>query len=459
MHALHADPFGRPFDDTRLAGTPRASRVIRSARFVAGQRQALTFQGVGGPNPGVMAGEQHRAAPSATIASRRALFLPVYVPTFLLALGQGLLLPTLPVYALEFDVSYAMASLVLAAAGIGTLLADVPAGIMLGRLGLKPTMLIGAGMTAGATFMLGLANFVPELIAYRLIAGIGTAMWGLSRHAFITESIDPRLRGRAISVFGGINRIGMFGGPAVGGFIGSQVGLTASFFLASALGVGALIISMIYVKDTRVVTHTERSVRWGLVRDMIRANRGDLAAASIAQTFGQMIRSGRQTIIPFYGSAVLGLSTAEIGLIQSASSTVDVLLFVPAGMIMDRFGRKVASVPSFGIMGIGMALIPLAESFLSLAIVAMFIGLGNGLGSGSMMTLGADLAPPGATGEFLGLWRLIGDTGAAGGPLAVGSLTDALGFEASAYVLAGVGIAASLILARMVKETRMTAGP
>jgi MFS family permease len=377
------------------------------------------------------------------------------VPTALLAFGQGLLLPTLPVYALEFGVTFAVASLVIAAAGIGTLIADVPAGILLGRLGLKPTMILGAGMTAAATFALGIAHFVPELIVYRLIAGIGTAMWGLSRHAFITESIDPRQRGRAISVFGGINRIGMFGGPAAGGLIGTTLGLEASFFLASALGVAALVISMIYIRDTRVQIHADRHVRWGLVRDMIRRNGRDLAAAGIAQTFGQMIRSGRQTIIPFYGAAVLGLSTAEIGLVQSAASTLDMVMFVPAGILMDRYGRKTAAVPSFAVMACGMLLIPFTGGFFSMMAVAMLIGFGNGLGSGTMMTLGADLAPPGATGEFLGLWRLIGDSGQAGGPLAVGALTDALGFEASAFILAGVGFASSLTLALMVKETRV----
>jgi len=130
------------------------------------------------------------------------------------------------------------------------------------------------------------------------------------------------------------------------------------------------------------------------------------------------------------------------------------MLFIPAGILMDRYGRKVAAVPSFAVMAVGMALVPFTNSFVTLLLVAMLIGLGNGLGSGTMMTLGADLAPPGATGEFLGLWRLIGDTGQAGGPLAVGTLTDALGFEASAIILAGAGLSSSLILALLVKETR-----
>jgi MFS family permease len=392
-------------------------------------------------------------------SARAQLVLPVYVPTALLALGQGLLLPTLPAYARSFNVSFGLASIAIAAAAIGTLLADLPAGLVLGRLGLKPTMLLGAGLAAVATAAAGSAHAFPELVAARLVEGVGWSMWGLSRHAFITEAIDPRQRGRAISIFGGISRIGLFAGPAVGGFVGSAFGLRASFFVATGLSVVALVISAIYVTDTRIVVHTSRQLRWSLVRAMIRANRRDLAAASVAQTFAQLIRAGRQAIIPFFGEAVLGLNVAQIGTIQSASSTVDMLLFVPAGYIMDRFGRKVTSVPSFAVMALGMACIPFAHSYIALLGAAVIIGFGNGLGSGAMMTLGADLAPRGATGEFLGLWRLVGDTGAAGGPLVVGTLTDGIGFDGAAIALAGIGVAASLTLALLVRETRMASLP
>lgn len=396
---------------------------------------------------------------SQQLMTRRALLMPVYVPTMLLGLAEGLLLPTLPAFALSFDVSFAVASLVLAASGIGTLVADLPAGMLLGRMGLKPTMVLGAALVAFGTMALTFATGVNQLIALRLLAGVGTAMWGLSRHAFITESIDPRQRGQAISVFGGINRIGVFGGPAIGGIIGNQFGLSASFFVAGVLGFIALAISFIFVKDTQVAVHSERGARWGLVREMVRANWRDLSAASVAQTFAQMIRAGRQTIIPFYGLSVLGLDAGQVGLIQSASSSVDMILFIPAGYLMDHFGRKVAAVPSFAVMAVGMVLVPFTTGYLTLMAAATLIGVGNGLGSGTMMTLGADLAPPGATGEFLGLWRLIGDSGRAGGPLAVGSLTDALGFEYTSFILAAVGLSASGILALLVKETRVADDP
>jgi len=129
-------------------------------------------------------------------------------------------------------------------------------------------------------------------------------------------------------------------------------------------------------------------------------------------------------------------------------------MFIPAGLMMDRFGRKVAAVPSFAIMAIGMIVVAAAFDFRSLLIGAMVIGFGNGLGSGTMMTLGADLAPPSAVGEFLGFWRLIGDTGSSGGPLIVGAVAGAFGVITTALLLGGIGAVAALILAILVRETR-----
>jgi MFS family permease len=106
-------------------------------------------------------------------------------------------------------------------------------------------------------------------------------------------------------------------------------------------------------------------------------------------------------------------------------------------------------------MALGIGLIPFTRDFLTLLLVAMLIGLGNGLGSGLMMTLGADLAPPGATGEFLGIWRLTGDVGAVTGPLLVGAVAAAFGLSGGAWVLSVAGWLAVFTLARLVRETRV----
>ena len=131
-----------------------------------------------------------------------------------------------------------------------------------------------------------------------------------------------------------------------------------------------------------------------------------IAPACAAHLCVSVIRSARNVLIPLYGADQLGLGAADIGVVTSLSYSVDMLMFYPAGLLMDRFGRKFASVPSFLVQAVGIAAIPLTGSFAGLAAVAVLIGFGNGIGSGTMLTLGSDLAPGNARGEFLGVWAL-----------------------------------------------------
>lgn len=391
------------------------------------------------------------------------LTLAVYLPTALLALAQGLLLATLPLYASDLGLGYTMVSVITAAAAMGTLVTDVPAGALLHRIGLRRAMLIGCALVVIGTVGLTLELTPGTIVLLRVLAGIGTALWGLSRHAFIAQAIPPWKRGSAIALFGGINRVGLFGGPAVGGIIATAFGMHASFLVAGALGALAWVAGAMFIPrkepDSGVPRRGGSRARWSIVRKTIRDNAGDLGAAGVAQLFAQMIRQGRQLIIPLIGAETLGLNAAEVGMVMTVSAIVDMSMFFPAGFIMDRFGRKFASVPCFAIMAIGIGLIPFADSFNTLMAAGVVVGLGNGLGSGSMMTLGADLAPPEATGEFLGIWRLIGDVGMVIGPLAVGLIAGALSLDGSAFVLMFAGFAASLTLAFLVKETRMVPDP
>jgi MFS family permease len=394
--------------------------------------------------------------------SRRELLLAVYLPTAFLAFGQGILLVTIPVFAASLGITATLISLVTAAAAIGTLVTDVPAGLVLQRFGLRRAMLVGAAMVVIGTGSLALPITVETMVIFRIFAGIGTALWGLSRHAFIAQSIPIAERGRAIAMFGGINRVGTFGGPILGGLVATGAGFRISFVAAAVLGLFAFVAAFRFIPDDAHLVLQRKAnarVRWGIVRETMRLHASDLTAAGIAQLFAQMIRQGRQLLIPLVGVQQIGLTAAEVGTVITISAIVDMAMFFPAGFVMDRFGRKFSSVPSFAVMGLGILLIPFAHSFWGLAGAGVVIGLGNGLGSGSMMTLGADLAPPGATGEFLGIWRLIGDTGGVIGPISVGIIADGLGLTKGAYALAGAGFVSSLILLFLVKETRIVDEP
>lgn len=382
----------------------------------------------------------------------RAL-LALYIPAALLAFCRGLLVPTLPVFADSFGISIALVGLVLAAEAVGMLVADAPAGFLVSRLKPKVAMLIGVGVVGLGVLGTALAPQLWMVFISLAFTGAGGSLWNLSRHAYLTNATSSHNRGRTMGVFGGVSRLGSFLGPAVGGAIATLWGIRAPFFVYAVIVLATIaLIAMLLPDEERPGGASVRRGS-GAARAALRKSVPALVNVGTAQVMVQMLRAGRTVLVPLYGTQVLGLDVGAVGVIVSIASLIDFSLFYPAGVVMDRFGRKAAIIPSFILQGAAMALLPLTGGFTSLLLVAGLGGLGNGLSTGTMMTLGSDLAPREALAEFLALWRLIGDVGFVGGPLLVGFVAQAAGLGQSGIALGALGAGAATWFAYRVPET------
>lgn len=387
-----------------------------------------------------------------------SLLLALYVPTVINGLARGLLLPILPLFAGEFSESYAKIGLILAAQGAGNLVADIPVGMMLTRLRRKRVMLTGAALVSVTLLGLWWSQTIVQVVALQFVGGIGAAMWNISRHSFLAEAVPASRRGRASALMGGISRITFFFTPALGGFVADAITLRTPFLIAATLTFLALLAAAKWIPadskehaDTVNNNGGREPVSVSIVQ-MIRSHH-TIVPACMAHLCVSITRTARNVLIPLFAADQLGLSATDIGFITSLSYGVDMLMFYPAGLLMDRLGRKFASVPSFVIQAVGLAAIPWSGGFDSLVAVAALIGFGNGIGSGTMLTLGTDLAPKEARGEFLGVWRFISDGGHIGSPLVVGATADFLGLMVAPFIVSGVGAAAAVILWLFVPET------
>lgn len=386
-----------------------------------------------------------------------SLLLSLYLPSLLLSICNGLLVPTLPIFASGLEVSYTLVGLILAGESLGMLFADVPAGLAIRKLGRKRAMLLGLGITTVSVLALGFTESAVQVILLRLLAGAGAALFNISRHVYMATELSQHSRGRATALFGGTNRLGFLVGPLLGGVIAGSFGLGITFFAYAGLAAATLLLCWLFVERRRtgdalpVRTPEHGSTR--LLLTTLQERGKVLVPAGIGQLCAQAIRMGRQVLIPLYAADVLNLPIESVGLVVSLAAAADFALFYIAGIIMDRYGRKWAIVPSFLVQALSLLLLPLAWDFSSLLLIALIGGLGNGIGSGTMLTLGMDLAPKARQSEFLGLWRFIGDVGSTSGPLVVGGLAQALGLSASAVVVAMIGAGGSILFARLVPET------
>lgn len=383
----------------------------------------------------------------------RRLLLPVYLPSFLMAISQDALLVLLPLYVVDAGLGPAFAAFVMGLRGIGILAFDVPAGKLITRFGERVVLLIGLLAACAGFVLLASSSSAATIAAAAVCFGIGFSAWMLGRQSYIAATCAPEETGRAIAVMAGIQRGGAFIGPLLGGLVARFAGFDAAFVICAVLAILAGIVVHRFAQNVEGQGPGDGAGHDGSLAATIRTHRRVFATAGVAALILQLMRATRQLLIPLFGQAV-GLDVAMIGAIYSLSAAIDMCLFYPIGVFVDRRGRRWSAIPAMVLFAIGLALLPLADDRLSLTAVALLLGFANGCGTGIVMIMGADLSRRAASrGAFLSVWRLMGDTGTSAAPLLTGFAISVAGLATASAVVAGLGAVGALVMITLVAET------
>lgn len=402
-----------------------------------------------------MPGEPDDApVPSGAVGTIRSLLITVYLPTFLFSVGQGAIIPQVALTARDLGASVAVAGLAVAMRGVGTMVFDIPSGVLVARLGERKAMLGATAVLVAALLGSVTTNSVWVFAAWMFVLGCGWSVWLLVRLTYVSEAVPMHLRGRALSTMGGVQRIGSFVGPLLGAGAVALIGFDGAYYVHMALAVaGAVVLFLVPDFDTgeRVAGQHPKLDLLGIGRRHASA----FLTGGVGVLALSVLRASKQVVLPLWAEHI-GLDAAAVGVIFGISAAIDMTLFYPAGSISDRFGRKAVAVPCMTLMALGILLIPLSYDFVTLTAIGLLLGFGNGLGSGIIMTLGADFSPPRGRAEFLGVWRFIGDVGTAGGPL-VASAIAAVSLAGASFAVGAIGLAgAALVLFKMPEPHRST---
>jgi len=394
----------------------------------------------------------------------------IYGPTLLFSIGEGAVIPLIPVIAAKLGAGVALAALVSSALVVGQLCGNLPAGWAVARIGERATMAIGGIAAIAAAVGLIVAPTLATLTIAVFVLGFCAAVFGLARHSFMTTRIPLSFRARALSLLGGSFRLGVFVGPFVAAALLAVFGDEHSaiwFALVCLVGVVLLVLlGPDPEKDAAAAlarTHTEVAdapevredtgeaitgpVRvpdapTGVWRTMWQ-HREVLARLGLAAALLSAVRSARQVVLPLWGVSI-GLDAQTIAIVVGISGALDFALFYASGQVMDRFGRLWAALPAMLLMGAGFVALAfthdLSEAAMWFALFAAVLGVGNGMSSGILMTLGADLAPQRDPAAFLGSWRTLTDAGGAAAPLLVSAVTALASLSLATGVIGVVGL-------------------
>jgi MFS family permease len=354
----------------------------------------------------------------------RSIAVSVYGPTILVAVGQGAILPLVALSARELGASVGTAAFIVALIGLGQLIADLPAGALAARIGERRALIAACAVDALALLGAFLAQSLILLAIAITVTGLAHAVFGLARHAYLTEAIPIPFRARALSTLGGSFRIGLFVGPFIAAAIVTRWSIGAAYAFAAIMSIAAAILTA-FLPD---ITRNRRTTAGGdrprhrSVVSVLAEHRRILLTLGVGILVISAARATRLSIVPLWAESI-GIDVATTAVIFGISAGVDILLFYPGGAIMDRFGRVYVAVPTMIVLGLGFMLLPLTTGATSVGLVAALMGLGNGISSGIVLTLGADASPPQDRAQFLGGWRVCSDLGNATGPLVISAVS------------------------------------
>lgn len=377
------------------------------------------------------------AAPISNRAAIAPIWWPVVVPTFAYTTGAGAIVPALVLTGKDLGMSAAQISLVVTWLGLCAVAGSLVGGAAVARLGERRALLFAtlAGNAALAAMLIwlllpglsgnpgrshaggnqdgshlggGTASIIVFAAALSVVE-IADGVWSLARQNLVAEKVPAAGRARAMSLYAGAQRSGRVVGPLLTALFVILGAVELAYMLHIALAFAAMVIVQRHTaqSDRTIGSRAAADGRYRLSRF---EKRGfwllgiGIVAVSIART-------DRDLLLPLWGIDHLGLHGSNVALALALCAAIELLLFYPSGIALDRFGRAPVAAACLGLLGAGFLVMMLVDTVTGYFIGAALLGIESGSGAGIMKVLGADLAPAQIRARYLGWWNALSNSG------------------------------------------------
>lgn len=357
-------------------------------------------------------------------------------------LGFGSMIPVLPLYAQSFGVTQFMIGLAVAVYGAARFVVAVPTGQLADRLGRRPALLAGGAVSAVGNIWSALATSYPEFIVARFVSGAGASLVITAGAVVLADISRPEQRGRMMATYQGSFLFAVGIGPLPGGLLAEHFSLATPFLAYAALSVVVGAIAWFAVPETRDFGRASSNGRSDAVpmREQLGtllASRGFRLVCAVGLIHALTRTGGLFALVPLLGQSRLDLGASQIGFGMALGSLLGLLVTYPAGMMVDRFGRKAVIVPATLLTGTAMGMFSFATDYPFFVAACALWGVAGAAGGSGPAAYAADCAPAGMNAGAMSAFRGISDIGYVVGPIALGLLADAASGE-TAMLLCGL---------------------
>jgi len=383
------------------------------------------------------------------VGARSSLPREVYVlglVAFCVAVGFGVLVPVLPVFARSFGVGNAEVGAVISAFALMRLVSSPFCGWLIKIFSERIIMATGIFIVAISSGLAGISGSYLQLLALRGVGGIGSAMFTVSAFTLLLTSVEAGVRGRAAGFFQAGFLIGSITGPAVGAAL-AAISLTAPFFFYAGTLIVAGTVGLVLLRR-RNAKQEEASAEGTVPFRAVLRDAGYRAACVTNLAQGWTSFGVRSSLVPVLVVELLHRPASWTGIAFACAAVVQTIAVGPAGRFTDAVGRRPAMILGGTVAAVSIMAVPFAPNIWLLIVVLCVYGIASAfLGTAPAAAVGDAAGSRGGT--AIAVFSMCSDIGAIIGPLVAGVLADTLSYSAA------FGAGAVLMLVAVALSWRM----
>ena len=372
--------------------------------------------------------------------------------SFFVAVGFGIIAPTIPLFAKSFGVNNAQVGLIISSFALARFASGLFAGKLVDKFGERIVYTTGVGFVAISSFAAALAQNYEQLLIYRAAGGLGSSMFSVAAGSIILRAVDDTRRARAQSLYNGSFLVGMMAGPVIGGFL-TAISLRAPLLIyaamlviSSAAGGFLLRNSVLAARPTEKNTKEKTSLRDAL------SSKPYLIALIISFCSASIFFGMSRSILPVFMVEDLKSTASFLGVGFTIASIVQGILLLKAGSLSDKNGRKYSALIGSTLVTVSVIILLFTYQPWMFLISMAISGIGAAFLSTTPSAIVGDVMK-GKGGQVIALFQMSGDAGAMVAPIALGFIADHYGFR-PAFAASALLMFIAVFAATKLPETR-----
>lgn len=374
------------------------------------------------------------------------------VASFFVAVGFGIIVPAIPLFARSFGVSNAAVGLIISLFALSRFASGLFSGKLVDKFGERTIFAVGVAFVALSVGACGIAQSYNQLLFFRAAGGLGSSMFSVAASSVILRSVTDAQRGHAQSVYNGSFLLGAIAGPAIGGGL-AAISLRAPFFVyAIALSAAGIVGFFFFTSEHLQAPKKSEGKKASMSLKDAFALKGYRYALVITFVASWVIFGVRTSILPLFITEQLKSTAAVVGWGFTISAVIQGTLILRAGRISDERGRRFVLIVGTTVALVGIIIMTATLNPLMFFISMAIIGLGNAFLASAPATIVGDLIE-GKGGQVIAVFQMAGDAGMIVGPVVVGFVADHYGYRA-AFGLSGFVFCIAILLSIKMPETR-----